>query len=60
MERLVETIIKKGLIPEHAPSWAKMNSVQWLEKLENIIQHPEKYRDSVLKQTLINAANEVK
>lgn len=53
MSKVIETIIATGTIPAHAPAWAKMNDVQWIAKLDDIVQHPDKYRDSELKKKLI-------
>jgi len=55
MKKIVETSIKKGVVPAHAPSWAKMTDVQWIEKLDDMVKNPNKYKDSPLKQILTNA-----
>ena len=60
MSKLIEKIIATGAIPAHAPGWAKMSDVQWIQKLDNILEHPNKYRDSILKRTLVEEANKLK
>ena len=55
MENVVEKIIREGIIPAHAPSWAKMSDAQWIEKLDAIIKYPEKFRKSALKTVLLEA-----
>ena len=60
MSKLVEKIIETGSIPAHAPAWAKLNDVQWINKLDNIVKHPNKYRNSLLKRTLLEEAKKQK
>ena len=60
MSKLVKQIINTGAIPAHAPSWAKLDDAQWIQKLDSIIKHPDKYRNSILKQTLLKEANKLK
>ena len=55
MEKIIETSIKKGIVPEHAPSWAKLDDIQWIQKLNSIVENPDKYHNSVLKETLLES-----